>query len=235
MTLAGRLLKDEVVFVDVAKVVSDLDEPGLFVACEVGAVNAGVSALAVVALAVPAVEGEADLLAGLGKEGNVNKASLEYSCNPNVDQSGAPSEETEETEEDIVIAFTYKVEVNKVDQNGDPVEGASFKLEKVLQDGRRTEVALDENASTGSLFSFKGLDDGDYLLTETAPEGYRSVDPIKFTVTAEHEVVWTDIDAREDVLTTLTGDVTTGEITLEAEEDLSGLTGTITNHQFDIH
>ena len=69
MALAGRLLKDEVVFVDVAKVVSDFDEPGLFVACEVGAVNAGVSALAVVALAVPAVEGEADLLAGLGEVG----------------------------------------------------------------------------------------------------------------------------------------------------------------------
>ena len=42
VALAGGLLKDQVIFVDVAKVVSDLNEPGVFVACEVRAVNAGV-------------------------------------------------------------------------------------------------------------------------------------------------------------------------------------------------
>ena len=50
--LAGGLLGNHPVFVDVAKVLPDLDQPDLFVAREVGADHLGVSALAVVALAV---------------------------------------------------------------------------------------------------------------------------------------------------------------------------------------
>ena len=69
VALAGSLLEDAAFIVDVAKVVSDLDEPLSLEACDVRAVNRGVTALAVVALAVPAVKGEPDLLAGLGKVG----------------------------------------------------------------------------------------------------------------------------------------------------------------------
>ena len=64
---AGGLFGNHPVLVDVAKVLSDLDQPDLFVAREVGADHLGVSALAVVALAVPAVEGEADALFCLGE------------------------------------------------------------------------------------------------------------------------------------------------------------------------
>ena len=67
MEFSGSLLKDASALFDVAKVLSDLDESDLFVACEVGAVNSGVSAFPIVALAVSAVEGEAYLLAGLGE------------------------------------------------------------------------------------------------------------------------------------------------------------------------
>ena len=67
MVFSGCLLEDAAFFVNVAKVLTDLDESDLFVACEVGAVNSGVSALTIVALAVPSVEGEAYLLAGLGE------------------------------------------------------------------------------------------------------------------------------------------------------------------------
>ena len=63
---AGGLLQNAAVLVDVVQVLADLNEPGIFVAFEVGAVDLRAAALAVVALAVPAVEGEPDALAGLG-------------------------------------------------------------------------------------------------------------------------------------------------------------------------
>ena len=166
----------------------------------------------------------------LGSQGNVNKAMLEYSSKPGVDQSGKPFEDTKETQEDFVIAFTYKVDVNKVDENGNALDGAAFKLEKKLADGGLKVVEKDIEAGTGSTFSFKGLDDGDYILTETeAPKKYRAIDPIEFTVTADHKVEWTNLSDRNDILTSLTGNVTTGELKFKTEEDMSGLTGDITN------
>ena len=102
----------------------------------------------------------------LGAEGNVNTGKLEYSCNPNVDQNGElpeghEDEETEEeTEEDSVIAFTYKVVVNKVDEAGEALEGAEFRLEKKLADGT-TETIDQVETAAGSTFTFKGLDDGE--------------------------------------------------------------------------
>ena len=73
MPLAGGLFQDAALFVNVAKVVSDLDQPDLFVSGVVGADNLGVSALAVVALAVPAVKGEADAFLRLCKVGFTSK------------------------------------------------------------------------------------------------------------------------------------------------------------------
>ena len=45
--------------------------------------------------------------AKIGKEGNVNSASLEFSNNPNQEQGGTP--DTGNTPWDNVIVFTYKV------------------------------------------------------------------------------------------------------------------------------
>ena len=61
----------------------------------------------------------------LGEEGNVNKAKLEYSNNPNDSQGGKGS-----TPWDNVIVFTYKVVINKVDgdNNNAPLSGAEFTL-----------------------------------------------------------------------------------------------------------
>ena len=51
---------------------------------------------------------------------------------------------------------------------------------------KKVELTVKDNVFTG-----KGLDDGDYVLTETkAPEGYKPIDPIEFTVTADHTVEW---------------------------------------------
>ena len=74
-------------------------------------------------------------------------------------------------------------------------------------------------------FTFKGLDDGYYRLTETeAPVGYNSIAPIEFTVTADHDILW-ETQERTDVLNTLTGDVETGNITFTADA-ASGLVST---------
>ena len=131
----------------------------------------------------------------LGSAGNPNESYLEYSNNPNSDQSGDSGEGEEEKPEtgktpwDKVIVFTYKTVVNKVDANNNPLTGAEFTLEKynaTTQIWDAVAVVLNDE---GTVFTFNGIDDGKYRLTETkTPEGYNSIDPIYFAVTAEHEV-----------------------------------------------
>ena len=166
--------------------------------------------------------------AKLGNQGNVNSGKLEFSNNPNDEQGGTPAE----TPWDNVIVFTYKVVVNKTDADGKALKGAAFKLEKVNADGSKTLIAtvdsIDENTVT---FEFKGLDDGDYILTETAtPSGYNSIDPIGFTVTADHKIEWKD-EGRTDLLTSLTGNTESGEITFTSSEDKGTLTTNIVNQK----
>ena len=144
-----------------------------------------------------------------GNTGNVNKGRLEYSCNPNVGQGG----ETGSTEWDSVICFTYDVAVNKVDETGEqPLAGAEFKLEKKLT-GNRLEEIKRLTVTADTTFTFTGLDDGTYILTETKhPEGYKQIDPITFTVTAVHTEIW-EGEERTTILTEIKGgDVKLGEI-----------------------
>lgn len=135
------------------------------------------------------VEYEATLneQAVLGSTGNPNEVYLEYSNNPNKSGDG-----TGKTPKDKVIVFTYKVIVNKV-QPGDtdnttkPLAGAEFKLEKKMEDGKWKEITrLTKEANTK--FTFKGLDDGQYKLTEIkTPEGFNTIKPIEFKVVASHD------------------------------------------------
>ena len=166
----------------------------------------------------------------LGKPGNVNKAKLEFSNNPNSEQTGNP--ETGETPWDNVIVFTYQVVVNKYANSvadGNKLPGAEFKLEKVLKDGTKTEIAVVKSSDETS-FTFKGLDDGDYILTETkTPAQYNTIAPITFTVTAEHNIEWTTGN-RNDILTSLTGDAASGTITFSPKTDDNNVqTGLETN------
>ncbi len=167
--------------------------------------------------------------AKLGNAGNVNAARLRYSNNPTY------AADFEYTPWDYVIAFTYKLDVNKVDQDGEALEGAAFKLEKKLADGTTQEISL---SRTGSVFTGKGLDDGEYVLTETTtPVGYKPIDPITFTVTAEHGITWDYTSAdlnfngegRSGVLTALTGSTTSGDLEFTTLDRLEGLEGTLTN------
>jgi len=148
----------------------------------------------------------------LGSAGNPNVVYLEYSNNPNWDADGwdkdgdgekdddeespedwEKDEPTGETPEDKVIVFTYKTVINKVDAQGEALSGAEFKLEKydeTTDAWEEVDVVVNE---AGTVFTFTGLDDGLYCLTETVtPAGYNSIDPIYFQVTAEHEVLADD-------------------------------------------
>lgn len=163
--------------------------------------------------------------AKLGNQGNVNDAQLEYSNNPYSEQRGT-------TNWDSVIVFTYQVVVNKYANEavaGKEKTGAAFKLEKLVGETWTLvkEFQADETTST---FTFKGLDDGKYKLTETVtPSGFNTIDPIEFTVTADHKVTW-EGEARTTILTSLNGEPTeAGLITFTPSVDTGTLSTDVIN------
>ncbi len=178
-----------------------------------------------------------------GNDGNENTAHATYSNNPefdmypkvgpgdvvgdtdenddeNTNKPDNPEDkdgETTETANDTVVVFTYKTVINKVDENGDPLNGAEFKLSKKNTAGDYEEVGT--KIFEGTVFTFYGLDDGEYKLEEiTTPSGYKGIDPIEFTVVAEHDGEY-GFDAELAKLNTLTannlgenGDPVTGNV-----------------------
>lgn len=158
----------------------------------------------------------------LGSTGNPNEAYLVFSNNPNGNGKG-------QTKPDKNIVFTYKVVANKVDQDNKPLPGAAFALYKKLpavptdgtsyimedEDAYAPVEALNVDAEgklvseTRTDFEWKGIDDGEYMIKEIiTPAGYNSIEPIKFTVTADHQ-----IEADDPKLTELTGgDKFTGSV-----------------------
>lgn len=158
----------------------------------------------------------------IGSEGNPNTVKLIYSNNPNYTGSGETSP-TGETPEDTVIVFTYKVVVNKVDQDKAPLEGAGFTLYKKVN-GEWTAVKTISAGDT-TTFTFSGLDDGDYKLSETTtPNGYNTISDVEFTVTADH-----DVTSDSPALNSLSGDVTTGELTFTSSTTDGSLTTDVVN------
>ena len=166
---------------------------------------------------------ELNTKAEIGLPGNPNEMRMEFSNNPNVEQNGT----TTYTPWDKVIVFTYKTIINKVDSEKHPLAGAAFKLEKVNKDGSNTlvhEFTADENTTS---FEFKGLDDGKYILTETkTPEGYNTMDPIKFEITANH-----DVESNDPTLNELSGNKVTGEIEFTVAKEQGSLTADVVNNK----
>lgn len=143
--------------------------------------------------------------ATIGQNGQKNTVYLEYSNNPNVGGGGT----TSKTPNDTVIAFTYELDVTKIDGANKELKlaGAKFKLQAT--DGEHKDkwatVATegdDKGKITGwvdsmdsatalvsgddGLFKVIGLDAGAYSLTETeAPTGYNLLgDSIALTISA---------------------------------------------------
>lgn len=150
----------------------------------------------------------------IGSTGNPNEAHLIFSNNPNGTGYG-------KTAPDKNIVFTYKVVANKVDQDDKPLAGAAFALYKklpavpndgtshILQDGdayapvKELNVGVNGEVAdkTMTTFEWDGIDDGDYMIKEIiTPAGYNSIEPIKFTVNADHE-----IESADPKFTSLTG------------------------------
>lgn len=185
-----------------------------------------------------------DADAVLGSTGNPNEAYLVFSNNPNGNGKG-------KTAPDKNIVFTYKVVANKVDEHDQPLTGAAFALYKKLpavpnpEDGTSyfmegtdaytlvKELNVGENGEVAdkklTTFEWTGIDDGEYMIKEIiTPAGYNSIEPIKFTVNANHETT-----ADDPKLTELTGgDKFTGSVdhstlTIEIENRMgSTLPGT---------
>lgn len=159
----------------------------------------------------------------IGSLGNPNEMYMEFSNNPNDEQGG----ETGKTPVDKVIVFTYKTIVNKVNPEGTPLKGAEFMLEKKVGDNW-VEKAVVKN-DNGTTFTFTGLDDGLYRLTETkTPSEYNTMNPnpLEFTITATHEET-----AVEPRLLTLKGNVTTGDVSFKEDLKDGSLTANVVNHK----
>lgn len=214
---------DAVVYVDgvekagftVTPVVNEDGTTSLTISCD------DVKALGAANSSVISVEYTATLNsdAAPGSAGNPNEVYLEYSNNPQ------NSSDTGNTPKDVVIVFTYKTVINKVDKDGNPLAGAEFKLEKYNEaTDSWTEIAVVKNEA-GTVFTFTGLDDGSYKITETAtPSGYNGIAPIEFTVTATHDIL-----ADNPALTALSGNEATGEVTFTANETEGSLSTDIIN------
>lgn len=161
--------------------------------------------------------------AEIGSAGNPNEMRMEFSNNPNVEQNGT----TTHTPWDKVIVFTYKTVINKVDPDGHALEGAEFTLEKKVGDGDNwvEKDVVKSNANT--TFTFTGLDDGVYRLTETkTPEGYNTMNPnpLEFTISATHEVT-----AANPQLSYLSGNPKSGDVTFDSDLENGSLTTSIVN------
>lgn len=158
--------------------------------------------------------------AKIGAEGNWNSGYLEYSNNPNFIGEGAPT--TSHTPEDLVVAFTYELDVNKVDGQtpAQPLKGAGFTLQK--HNGTDyVNVGTEIKGEDLTTFVFKGLDAGKYKLVEsTVPDGYNSAADTEFELSATH-----DETADVPALKTLT----VNKSTLTANKDSGKVSTTIVN------
>lgn len=117
----------------------------------------------------------------LGSAGNPNTMYLTYSNNPYGEGTGT-------TPKDTVIVFTYQTIIHKKDENKVDLDGAEFTLEKEIAENQWEKVTR-VTKEDDHTFTFKGLDDGNYRLKETTtPDGYNTMEPVYFTITAEHEI-----------------------------------------------
>ena len=154
----------------------------------------------------------------MGSAGNPNTSYIEFSNNPNGNQHGR-------TPDDTVIVFTYKVVVNKIDNAGNPLEGAGFTLYKKNDAGEYVAVGTELKGDTMTTFTWNRLDDGDYKLVETTtPSGKNTIDDILFTITAEHE-----IHSDSPALTNLSGNVISGEATFTSSTNEGSLSTNVVN------
>lgn len=129
----------------------------------------------------------------IGMPGNENTLVLKFSNNPNSTGDGE-NEPTGTTPPKIAVVFTFKTVVNKVQPDGEgtkPLAGAAFSLQKFVTNANGTtewKEVKSFTAGSETSFSFDGLDDGRYKLTETTtPDGFNTISDIYFKIEAVHD------------------------------------------------
>lgn len=173
------------------------------------------------------VEYTAKLLTGakIGSAGNENASHITFSNNPNNKGSRGKTPDLK------VKVFTYQLVVNKVDEAQNPLKGAKFTLSKLDKtDGKYKpvptqvdDVDLMTVSKDGTTFTFKGLDEGKYMLKESkAPTGYTKISDIEFEISST-----TDNDAQS--LIGLSGKADDGTVEFAQNVDDGSLTTTIQN------
>ncbi len=106
----------------------------------------------------------------IGNEGNPNEVYLEYSNNPNVDGEGTPEnpdkpgpdDVTGETPDDYTITYVTAIELIKVDQDGNRLTGAEFKITGEKLNKVKVVTETFEVAEDGTYYALK---DGSYTTT----------------------------------------------------------------------
>ena len=158
-------------------------------------------------------------------KGNPNRVKLEFSNNPNNGGEGDKGE----TREDTVIVFTYKVVINKEDENKNALDGAKFTLYKKIKNAKDKEIEAVISGDKNEIFTFSGLDDGDYVLKETeAPDGYNKAENIEFTIKADHSIE-SRTPELESLSGALSGDKVTGNIILTPNKTEGSLSTPVQN------
>ena len=90
-----------------------------------------------------------------GQQNNPNTANLTYSNNPN--QSGSGDNSTSNTPDDTVYEWTYTYEIDKTDENNQPLAGATFSVS--VGSSKLYFVPLTGDALTAALAKVKTADD----------------------------------------------------------------------------
>ena len=188
----------------------------------------------------------------IGSAGNPNDVYLEYSNNPNVPDylpdSSSPdgyspnpdkpqSASYGQTPPDRVIVFTYKVTVNKVDSNNQPLKGAKFELFKEVPnpDPNSTEKLYESlgeiDGTDATVFTWERIDDGNYKLVEKdAPAGYNKLEDVFFTVSADHDVDDQQTNhPNNPMLISLSGNTTSGTVTFTGTESSGTVSSSVVN------
>ena len=160
----------------------------------------------------------------VGLDGNINEVYLEYSNNP--DKSGEGDNETGKTPEDVVIVFTYSLDVNKVDGANAEKKLANAVFQLKASNGKYARVENNKvigwtdnsndpttelKTSANGVVKIIGLDQGTYALTEVkAPLGYNlPSEPFSMEIVADTKngQNWTGVpnEALTDISATVGG------------------------------
>jgi len=108
--------------------------------------------------------------------GNPNKAKLVYSNDPNVTNSGTPGTTPDEpdnddvvgeTPEDKVNTYTTAIKIKKVDQDGNPLKGATFTL--YGNNLNKVKSVTGSSFTTSDTGTYWKLKNGSYTTTDPTP------------------------------------------------------------------